>query len=63
MGDAMSRADLREYLTANMLDGQEAGRITFDATAFLNEVVDNVMAWLAERVYISAADESATDTS
>lgn len=51
------RASLAAYLTANMLDGSPHGRITFDATAFLRETVDNVMDWL-EHEALMAGDDS-----
>lgn len=39
---------LRQYLTDNMLDGEEAGMITMPASEFLDAVTENVALWVAE---------------
>lgn len=42
---AEAAADLREYLTANMFDGSEAGVLTESIDLLLNRIVENVLAW------------------
>lgn len=41
------RSDLREYLAANLFDGDEHGTLTTSIATFLGEVVDVVNEWLA----------------
>lgn len=37
---------LREYLVANMFDGQEPGRVTMDGAVLLDDIVENVLLFL-----------------
>lgn len=39
-------SSLREYLTANLLDGEEAGSITIRASDLLDAITENVMHYL-----------------
>lgn len=39
---------LREYLAANMFDGDESGVTTMQTSVLLGEVVANVMHWLID---------------
>jgi hypothetical protein len=43
------KADLRAYLRANMLDGDEGGVVAMSAADLLTEVTDLTEQWLAER--------------
>jgi hypothetical protein len=47
-GSDEGRADLRTFLRANMLDGEESGRVTMRASDLLDEICDLVGIWIRD---------------
>lgn len=44
--------DLREYLVANMLDGDDGGLLTMKVSALMDEVVELVKAFLEDKLEV-----------
>lgn len=55
------RAGLRGYIVANMMDGDDGGRITMDANVLADEIVEIAGYWLDDLLTISAPPPSSKE--